>query len=177
MMRTSTWIGSTPPTRRNSRSWITRSSLAWVSGEMVPTSSRKRVPSSAASNRPRRLATAPVKAPLTCPKRVDSSSSDGMALVCTGTKGPSARGLRRWMARATSSFPVPDSPTMRMLERAGAARFTSSKTSRMRGLRPTISPSPSSWRRRRTFSSSRRRFSRAWRMTCSTSSFLNGLGM
>jgi hypothetical protein len=68
------------------------------------------VPSWAASNRPLRLLTAPVKAPLTWPKRVDSRSSLGMALVWTGTKGPSPRGLRRWMARATSSLPVPDSP-------------------------------------------------------------------
>jgi hypothetical protein len=28
----------------------------------------------------------------------------------TDTKGFSARGLKSWIARATSSFPVPDSP-------------------------------------------------------------------
>ena len=50
--RTSTGRASTPPTRRISRSWITRRSLVWVSALMVPTSSRKRVPSWAASKSP-----------------------------------------------------------------------------------------------------------------------------
>ena len=33
-----------------------------------------------------------------------------MALQFTATNGPSARWLQAWMARATSSLPVPDSP-------------------------------------------------------------------
>ena len=53
------------------------------------------MPSWAASNRPLRLDTAPVNAPLTWPNRLDSSSSDGMALVWTGTKGLPLRGLSR----------------------------------------------------------------------------------
>ena len=35
-----------------------------------------------------------------------------MAPQLTATKGREARGLAAWMARATNSFPVPDSPKM-----------------------------------------------------------------
>ena len=119
----------------NSRSWMTRSSLAWVGGGTVPISSRKIVPLSATSNRPRRVATAPVKAPRTWPNSVDSSRSIGTEPVLTTTNGPSARGDRWWMARASSSLPVPDSPVSRMLERDGAARRTSSITRSIAGLR------------------------------------------
>src|SRR5439155_1057766 len=38
-----------------------------------------------------------------------------MAPQLTGMKGRSARGLAAWMARATSSLPVPLSPMMRMV--------------------------------------------------------------
>ena len=55
-------------------------------------------------------ATAEVNAPLTWPKRVDSSSSDGMAPVLIGTNGLSRRGELAWIALAMISLPVPLSP-------------------------------------------------------------------
>ena len=63
MIRTSTSIGSFPPTRWNLRSSSTRSRSSWSFGPMSPTSSRNSVPPWAASNLPFRRAMAPVKAP------------------------------------------------------------------------------------------------------------------
>ncbi len=71
---------------------------------------------------------AEVKAPLTWPKSVDSSSSEGMAPVLMGTKGLSRRGELAWMALAMSSLPVPLSPWIRTVERLGATCATRSKT-------------------------------------------------
>ena len=53
-----------------------------------------------------------MNAPFSWPKSSLSMSSRGMAAQLTFTNGPSARGLRRWMARAMSSLPVPLSPVM-----------------------------------------------------------------
>jgi hypothetical protein len=55
-------------------------------------------------------ATAPVKAPFSCPNSSLSISSAGMAAVLTATNGPSRRPPSWWIASATSSLPVPDSP-------------------------------------------------------------------
>jgi hypothetical protein len=51
----------------------------------------------ASSKRPRLRATAPVKAPRSWPKSSLSMSSLGMAAQFTFTKGPLARGERRWI--------------------------------------------------------------------------------
>ncbi len=72
----------------NSFSWITRSSFAWVSIGMLPISSKKIEPLSASSNSPFLLATAPVKAPRTWPKRLLSSRSAGIEPELTVTNGP-----------------------------------------------------------------------------------------
>ncbi len=50
--------------------------------------------------------------PFSCPNSSDSIRSFGIAPVCTGTNGPALRDERSWTARATSSLPVPVSPTM-----------------------------------------------------------------
>ena len=63
------------------------------------------------SIRPRRCAWAPVKAPFSWPNSSLSSSASGIAPQLIGTKGPSARALSRWIARAASSLPVPLSPS------------------------------------------------------------------
>ena len=65
------------PTRSSSPSWRTRSSLAWSSSGISPISSRNSVPPSASSNRPARSRTAPVNAPLACPKNSLSYRSRG----------------------------------------------------------------------------------------------------
>ena len=97
------------------------------------------------------------------------------------TKGWSARGEPACRARAASSFPVPLSPSTRIVVRLIAAWVISSNTWRMRGLRPMMFRNPSFWvrrfARRARFSVTSRRFSAAFRTTTSTSSFLNGLVM
>ena len=103
----------------NSFSWMTRSSFACVSIVTVPISSKKIEPPSAASKRPFLFAIAPVNAPLTCPKRLDSSSSAGIEPELTVMKGAPERGECVWIARATSSLPVPLSPSTRIVERDG----------------------------------------------------------
>ena len=57
-----------------------------------------------------------------CPKSSDSSSPSGIAPQFTATKGRSARGLARWIARASSSLPVPLCPKMHTLASEAATR-------------------------------------------------------
>ena len=78
----------------------------------MPISSRKIVPPSASANLPFLVVVAPVKAPRTWPNSSDSSSVSGMAAQLTLMSGMSRCALRSWMARATSSLPVPVSPVM-----------------------------------------------------------------
>ena len=56
----------------------------------------------------------------------------------TDTKGPSLRGEAKWMARATSSLPVPDSPWMSTVLRLGAALSTMRSTFIMALERPMM---------------------------------------
>ena len=70
------------------------------------------MPPWARANRPFLFATAPVNAPRTCPKSSDSSSVSGIAAQFTRISGMARCALRSWMARATSSLPVPVSPVM-----------------------------------------------------------------
>ena len=58
----------------------------------------------------------------------------------TVTKGAPERGECVWIARATSSLPVPLSPSTRIVERDGPARRTSSKTLRIASDLPTMRP-------------------------------------
>ena len=81
-----------PPRCMKRRSCRTRRIFACMSMPIVPISSRKSVPPLATSKRPFFAVTADVNAPLTWPKSVDSSSSDGTAPVLTGTNGRSRRG-------------------------------------------------------------------------------------
>ncbi len=76
--------------------------------------------------------------------------------------GPAERGEKSWIARATSSLPVPLSPVTSTVASARAIRSTARKISRIAVLRPTIRPS--CWRsstssRRRSTSRSRSCFS------------------
>ena len=112
MTRTSTRLGSRPPTRRISPSSSTRRSLACRSSGRSPISSSSSVPSWASSNRPGRSAVAPVKAPRMWPNSSHSSSCSGIAAQLIAVKLRSLRGLIRWMARARTSLPVPLSPVM-----------------------------------------------------------------
>src|SRR5690554_6213889 len=109
-MRMSTAISWVSPTGRTAFSWMARSSFTCMARGRSATSSRKRVPPSALRNRPGLLSMAPVKLPFLWPKNSLSISSDGMAPQLTAMNGPSARGPCRWIIRATSSLPLPDSP-------------------------------------------------------------------
>ena len=69
-----------------------------------------------------RASTAPVNAPFSWPNSSLSSSVSGIAAQLTATNGPVARGeLRRGCARATSSLPVPLSPSSSTVASRGAA--------------------------------------------------------
>ena len=84
-----------------------------------------------------------------------------MALQFTFTRGRSLRGLRSWIARAISSFPVPVSPKMSTVASVGAICSTLRSTARSAGLLPTISTKLCSVRIsscRYTFSASSRAF-------------------
>jgi hypothetical protein len=63
----------------------------------------------------------------------------GMAEQLTATKGPRARLDRSWMKRASSSLPVPLSPSTSTVALDGAACVATSSTRRSAGLEPTIS--------------------------------------
>ena len=76
-----------------------------------PISSRNSVPPLRRLEDARRCRdTAPVKAPRRWPKSWLAASSSLSPAQLTATNGPSRRALSRWMARATSSLPVPVSP-------------------------------------------------------------------
>ena len=70
-------------------------------------------------------------------------SVPGSAAQLTATSGRCARALRRWIARATSSLPVPVSPVRRTAAPVGATCSTRWRTRFSAGLRPTISSKPS----------------------------------
>ncbi len=57
------------------RSCMARSNICWVSNARLPTSSKNNVPPSASLKYPFFVLSAPVNAPLTCPKKADGASS------------------------------------------------------------------------------------------------------
>ena len=91
------------------------------------------------TKRPRWSAMAPVNEPFVWPKSSLSSSVSGMAPQLMATKGWFARGLARWMARASSSLPVPLSPWIRTLASLAATRCALASRSSMSEERVTMS--------------------------------------
>ena len=71
-----------------------------------------------------------------------------MAAALTVTKGRERRGLDAWIARATSSLPVPVSPTTSTGELAAPTSSMRARRSRIAGLSPTSSSVPSGKSRR-----------------------------
>src|SRR5437879_4848529 len=142
MTRTRTRRVATSPTGLISPAWSTRRSLPCISSGISPISSRKIVPPSAFSNRPTLSAMAPVNAPRRWPNNSDSISEGVSAVQLTVRSGLSRRGEYLWMARATNSFPVPDSLRTNTVVGAGATRATSSAISRILRFWPLMkSPS------------------------------------
>ena len=89
------------------------------------------MPSCAASNSPCLKRSAPVNAPFSCPNSSLSKSVSVKAAQFTGMNGFRARGLLLWIARATSSFPVPVSPVIKTVALVGATRAIISRTARV----------------------------------------------
>ena len=87
------------------------------------------MPPSASTNFPVCLRSAPVNEPRSWPKSSDSMSESGIAAQFTCTNGPAFTSEPSWIARATSSLPVPLGPTMRTVAGVGAA-FAMSASSR-----------------------------------------------
>ena len=130
---------------------------------MSPTSSRNSVPPSASSNFPARSANAPVKLPFMWPNNSLSISSVGIAAQFTSTNGPRARGESAWIARATSSLPVPFSPVTSTRAAVGATFSIRSITCLIALLEPTISYCACTSALSRTFSLARSTCCRAFR--------------
>src|SRR6266850_1301706 len=105
----------------------------------TPIPSRKIVPPSADSNRPRRLWSAPVNAPFSCPNSSEASNEGGIAAQLTRMNARLPRLERLWIARATSSLPVPVSPWIRTVESVGATFAICANTVRSASEEPTIS--------------------------------------
>ena len=174
MTRTFTVSGFSPPSRSITPVSSTRSSFAWASGPRSPTSSRNSVPPSASSKRPMRRSVAPVNAPRSWPNISDSTRSFGIAALLTHTNGLAARALCRWIAEATSSLPVPDSPVMSTRASVGATRAIMARRSSIAWLTPTSgSPCPSASCSRR-FSARVRDSATAARSVVSTPSGVSG---
>src|SRR5216117_3360420 len=172
--RTSTVTGFSPPSRSITPDSSTRSNFAWASGLRSPTSSRNKVPESASSNRPTRRSVAPVKAPRSWPNISDSTRSFGIAALFTHTNGFAARPLWRWMAEATSSLPVPDSPVIRTRASVGATRAISPRNWSIALLTPTSGSACPSASCSRRFSASVRDSSSAARSVVSRPSGVSG---
>ena len=176
MTRTFTGKGRSPPTRSTTPFSSTRSSFACASGPRSPTSSRNRVPPSASSNRPCRRSVAPVKAPRSCPNISDSTRSRGIAALLTVMNGllPLPRALCRWIAEATSSLPVPDSPVISTRDSVGATRAINARSSSIATLVPMSGSSWPSCSCSRLFSASVRPTASALRNATSTPSGVSG---
>jgi hypothetical protein len=106
---------------------------------MSPISSRKSVPLSAATKSPLWSAIAPVNDPFMCPKSSLSSSVSGIAPQLIATKGWFARTLARWIARASSSLPVPLSPWISTLASPAATRCAFARRSSINDERVMMS--------------------------------------
>ena len=83
----STLTGRRAPTGSISPSCSARSNLTWASSGNSPISSRNSVPPCASTNFPTCFSVAPVKAPFSCPNRIDSTRFSGSAPQLTVTNG------------------------------------------------------------------------------------------
>ncbi len=95
------------------------------------------MPPSATSNFPFLRYCAPVNAPFSWPNNSLSSSVSVRAPQWITTMGINRRGLDEWIARATTSFPVPLSPVISTVASVEATIPISSSTRFIPALLPT----------------------------------------
>ena len=100
------------------------------------------MPPEDSSSSPFRSCAAPVNAPLACPNSSDSNSSSPSTAQLTGTNTARPRGPSSWIARAVSSLPVPDSPSITTGNGAAATRGIFAFSSRIGPLSPTSRATP-----------------------------------
>ena len=144
MSRTSTLTDRRAPTGSISPSCSARRSLTCASRDSSPISSRNSVPPLASANLPTCFSVAPVKEPFSWPNRIDSTSVSGSAPQLTVTNGLPRRSELPWIARAISSLPTPDSPSIRTGMFDFAARSASRTVRAIDSARLTMSRKPSS---------------------------------
>ena len=104
----------------------------------VPGRRSRRVPLCASSARP--IAAVPCAPVRARPNSSGSRSDEAMAPQSTTTSGRSARRLRAWMVWATSSLPVPASPSMTAGASLGAMASIRSYRAVIAGSAPTRPP-------------------------------------
>ena len=114
------------------------------------------MPELACSKTPRRRPAAPVKAPGSCPKSSLATTPSAKTPQFSATKGLEARPLWSWMARATSSLPVPVSPRIRTGTSVAATRATRARSARMGSLSPRSAGAEGRTSARRRATSARR---------------------
>ena len=143
MMRTSIAIGVVSATRRIS----VRRGRAGASAEGPDRGLRsldEEAPPFARSKTPLRVLTAPVNAPRSWPNSSDSSRFGGTAVQSNTTYGARARGPCVWRDSASTSLPVPVSPSMMtgtvagsepLAERIQSPHFRRSRQRRLRRTR------------------------------------------
>ena len=100
-------------------------------GDIVPISSRKSVPPRGLFEQASLVVRRAGERPSHMPEQLRFEQ-------LTGIKGPRACGEKRWMARATSSLPVPVPPVIRTVSRVGATRSIRSNILCIIGLFPMI---------------------------------------
>ena len=153
--RTLTLSGRVPPTGVTSRSWSTRSSAACDATGSSATSSRNKVPRSALLISPTLSRSAPENAPRLWPNSWLSSRFAGIAPQLTATMSP-RRPEARWIALATTSFPVPEAPRISSGVPLGATRCSSDSRAASGGFK-VVKPSATTPVRSRSMTSSSRR--------------------
>ena len=172
--RTSTFIDLAPPTRVTSPSWSARSILACAGEREVADFVQEEGAAVGQLELAGRSAKAPVNDPFMCPKSSLSISSLGMAAQLTSMNGPCRRGLAAWMARATSSLPLPFSPVISTRAAVGPTLSIRARTPCSAGLEPTMACAWSAARLNRWFSVARTDRLSALRTVTSSRSLSSG---
>ncbi|MCY1401541.1 hypothetical protein D9M71_166620 [compost metagenome] len=169
------------PRRSRVRSCKTRSNFICRLIGMLSTSSRNSVPPLACSILPMRRLPAPVKALASWPKISLSNRFSGRPPQFRATNGCAWRLLKSCRQRATSSLPVPVSPSISTLAEVSATLAINSRRFCMAGERPMMRPSrelrSASCRRKEKTSRARLRCSRARRTTSTRRSGEKGFSM